>query len=220
MNVPSSLLVCAALMASLLAAPALAQNPPLMSANKSPSADGIPYHWNVTLSRGQKVEHQFSAGAKSWHEPSNPTGLKGWAHTCSWVLLELREPSIVKIRVVRQQGVLKSDGSYVLNRDRFYPALSIFSGHDTDSSQDHTFNNSGNFWSTVNYLGNHPNLIGAEKIVYKIVLAAGKYTIAIGGNPPSLGSPSNYPATNCNPTDPTCYTYTGFHGYRAMIRAR
>jgi hypothetical protein len=60
------------------------------------------------------------------------------------------------------------------------------------------------FWSTVEYVGSAPNLKGKSRVVYKAKLPAGHYTIAIGGNPPSLGDLAAYPLGDCDPVDPIC----------------
>lgn len=185
-----------------------------------PPSVGVPYTWKARVEPGQRVEFVMMVGAKSWNDPINPEGSSGWTHMVNWVELELPEAARVKIRVVRQQGLLKPDASYTLARDRLFPAISIYAGDDHTTEHGHSFNQLGNFWADVEYVSHVSSTAERAKVVYKADLAAGKYTIAIGGNPPSLGDVGNYPPGNCNTTDLTCYTYNGDHGYRALITAR
>lgn len=217
-----SLVVIAVLaLASTSRAARVVAPPPTLAVEAVPPGSGIPYKWDVGMSRKQRVELVLFVGAKSWNEPSNPDGLKGWTHTSNWIAIDLEEDAKLKITVTRQQGVVQSDGSGALTRDRLYPALSLYAGHDSASDQDHVFNNAGDFWSTVHFMGNEPNAKGRDKIVFKTKkLPAGQYTVDIGGNPPSLGAVANYPGNGCDAADPTCYVYTGQHGYHAVIETK
>jgi len=187
-----------------------------------PAPAGLSYEWTVFLAKRQKVELVNAVGAKSWNEPSNPDGSKGWTHTSNWIAVELDDPGVLKIAVTYQQGVVNAAaGVAVVTRSALVPAVSLYDGWDeTTESEVHTFNNTGNFWSTVQYLGSAPNPKGKESVVYKKKLPAGRYSIVIGGNPPSLGGPSAYPPADCDPLDALCYQYTGLQGYRATLTLR
>jgi hypothetical protein len=187
-----------------------------------PAPAGISYEWTVFLDKKEQAELVNAVGAKSWSEPSNPDGGKGWTHTSNWVALELTEPAKVKITVTRQQGVVNAAaGIAAVTRSALVPAVSVYEGWDeTTENEVHTYNNVGNFWSTVQYLGSAANEKGKSSVVYKVKLPAGRYSIAIGGNPPSLGGPSAYPPNDCDPLDSLCYQYTGLQGYRATIQAK
>lgn len=187
-----------------------------------PAPLGLSYEWTIRMHRKQTAEIVHAVGAKSWSEPSNPDGLKGWTHTSNWVALELEDAAKVVITVEAQQGVVVTNGSTAaVARFALVPAVSLYSGWDeTTEVEDHRFNNVGNFWSTVVYLGHASNPKVKPKVVYKAKLAAGRYSIAIGGNPRSLGDPSAYPTNTCDPVDPTCYAYTGLQGYRATIKTK
>ena len=187
-----------------------------------PAPAGISYEWTVSLGKKQQVELVNFVGAKSWNQPEQPVGAKGWTHWTNWVALELDAPATVKITVSAQQGVVGLlSGVLTLTRSGLVPALSVYEGwDDTTENEVHTFNTVGNFWSTVQYQGSAANEKAKPVVVYKRKLPAGKYSIAIGGNPPSLGGPSAYPASDCDPADSICYRYTGFHGYRATISAK
>lgn len=183
-----------------------------------PASTGIGYQWKITMKPREKLQFVNKVGAKSWNEPTNAEGLKGWTHTSDWIALELNKPARITLLVERQMGVLYGD-PVTLARSQLYPALSIYRGWDTTSSISHQYNPTGDIpWSTVAYQDSVPNDEGKNRVSYSATLPAGQYSIAIGGNPPSLGDLANYPASNCNPvTDFQCYTYTGNHGYRATI---
>jgi hypothetical protein len=235
MEIGRGYLVCGAValgVALLLAGPARAHdgepgghlgNGILSFADPTPDL-GIGYEWTVHLLKKEKADLVWYVGAKSWNEPSNPEGLKGWTHTSNWVAIELEEAASLVVTVERQSGVVYiSNGLPFLARGSLYPAVSLYSGwDDTTEFEDHVFNNAGNFWSTIQFLGNLPNTARKGKAKTKITfrtkkLAAGRYSLVIGGNPPPL---TTYPASNCDPVDPTCWDYTGPHGYRARIEAR
>lgn len=183
---------------------------------------GLSYEWTIKMHRRQTAEVIYAVGAKSWSEPSNPDGQKGWTHTSNWIALFLEDAATVKITVERQQGVVAfADSGVGVARSMLVPALLLYSGWDTTTEfEDHTYNNVGNFWSTVVYLGSAANSKAKPRVVYKAKLAAGRYSIAIGGNPKSLGDPSAYPANGCDATDAVCYQYTGLQGYRATIETK
>lgn len=184
---------------------------------------GISYEFTAHLKRKEKVGFVWYVGAKSWSEPSNPDGLKGWTHTSNWVALDLQEPAALKLTVERQQGVVYTDTTgFAVARAELVPAVSFYAGWDeTSDPEDHTFNNAGNFWSTIQFLANQPNSKGKSKIVFKTKkLPAGKYSIVIGGNPLPLASLASYPVAGCDSSVRLCYVYTGTHGYRALLEAK
>lgn len=185
---------------------------------------GLGYEWTVQLRKKDKASVVWHVGAKSWNEPTNPDGLKGWTHTSNWIAVDLEQPARLQVTVERQQGVVFTNaGVPTVARAELVPALSLYAGWDeTTVFEDHTFNNAGNFWSTVEFLGNAPNPRGKSKIVFKSrgTLPAGRYSVVIGGNPPPLASPTSYPTAGCDQLDPLCYAYTGPHGYRALLQAK
>jgi hypothetical protein len=187
-----------------------------------PAVAGLSYEWTVRMDRRHKVQLIFAVGAKSWNEPSNPEGEKGWTHTSNWIALELAQPAVLKITVERQQGVVVVSGTTAaVARFALVPAVSLYEGWDeTTASETHTFNNVGNFWSTVVYRGSNSNEKGKPRVRYSVRLPAGRYSIVVGGNPRSLGDASAYPANDCDPVDPTCYAYTGLQGYKVTLQTK
>ncbi|HWP65089.1 MAG TPA: hypothetical protein VNO26_04140 [Candidatus Limnocylindria bacterium] len=183
-----------------------------------PAPAGISYEWTVSLAKRQTAELVRFVGALAWNEPSQPVGAKGWTHWSDWVALELAAPATVKIVVTAQQGVVGPAG---LMRSALVPAVSLYDGWDeTTENEAHTYNAVGNFWAAMQYLASAANEKGRSVVTLKRKLPAGRYSIAIGGNPPSLGGASAYPTSDCDPADEICYRYTGFHGYRAKITAK
>ncbi len=188
---------------------------------KPTGADGgISYEWIVKMGGKDEVSFVNRVGAKSYNEPppDYEPPYTGWTHTSNWVALELTQRTKVKIKVERQEGVPMANSTPVtVARNKLIPALSVYSGWDNTSCEDHRYNTSGNVpWTTVQYIGNQPNKHGKDEVGYQIVLDAGKYSIAIGGSPKVLAT---YPdAKTCDPADPVCYAYTGNHGYRVEIK--
>lgn len=185
---------------------------------------GISYEWTVKLGKNDKASIVNKVGAKSFNEPppSYEPPETGWTHTSNWVALELTRKANVRIEVERQEGVpfTSTDSAgvskIVTARNMLVPALSVYSGWDNTSCEDHRYNTSANTdWTTIQYVGTAANEKGRPVAVYEGHLKAGRYSVAIGGSPKVLPS---YPAGNCDVLDPTCYAYTGNHGYRATIK--
>jgi hypothetical protein len=198
---------------------------PDCSINEAPTGNdgGISYEWMVKMGGHDKVSFINRVGAKSYNEPLETSSTyappyTGWTHTSNWVALELTQRAKIKIKVERQEGVPMANSTPVtVARNKLVPALSIYSGWDNTSCEDHRYNPSGDIdWTTIKYIGNQPNKHGKDEVEYQIVLDAGNYSIAIGGAPKVL--PDYSILTNCNPADPICYAYTGNHGYRVEIK--
>ncbi len=158
---------------------------------------GISYEWTVEMSNTDAVQMTRYVGAKSWNEPLNPVGLKGWTHTSNWVALNLTQLTQLTVKVDRTAGVKTPTG---VAGDSLYPAFSLFSGWQNSGIEDHQFNTLGNTsWADeLSYLDHEGNDSAASSVLKKFVLPAGFYSIAIGSNPP-------------NPS------LTGLHGYTATL---
>jgi hypothetical protein len=164
-------------------------------------APGIGYEWGVAMSSTDSSIYQGSVGAKSWNEPTNPPDAKGWTHTSDWTALDLTEDATLTVTLARQSGVLYSppSGPPVTEGDLLTPAFSIYAGWETTGPESHQFNPVGNIsWaSELSYLDHEANPLGLTSITKTFSLAAGRYSLVFGGNPPD-GS-------------------TGFHGYQATL---
>lgn len=186
----------------------------------TPCGGGISYEWTVKMGKKDKASFVNHVGAKSWNEPASSGYVipeTGWTHTSNWVALELAQRTKLRIEVERQEGVPFTSGTSIATaRNKLVPALSVYAGWDSTSCEEHRYNNAGNVdWSTIQYIGNQPNAMGKDVAVYSVVLNAGQYSIAIGGSPSVLAT---YPANSCDVADPTCYAYTGRHGYRVEMK--
>ena len=181
---------------------------------------GISYEWTVKMGPKDKASFVNKVGAKSYNEPppSYEPPYTGWTHTSNWVALELTHHTKLKIEVERQEGVPFTSGTSIATaRNLLVPAISVYSGWDNTSCEDHRYNTAGDVdWTTVKFIGNQPNAKGRSVAVYTVELDAGQYSIAIGGAPKVLADYSVL--TGCVATDPVCYAYTGNHGYRATLK--
>lgn len=180
-----------------------------------PDDDGIPYRWWVELGAKGRVSFTYYVGAKSWWEPANPPEAPGWTHNSNWVALTLTEPAWVTIHVgpaLTQPCAPPSQPAACDATGRtgsdLYPAVSLYSGQDTTSVQEHTFNPVGDgWWSTILYEdSSFESNRKTHVLAYKKSLPAGQYTINIGG----AGAKS----PDCDPSAPC---YSGGQSYQAMI---
>ncbi len=154
---------------------------------------GIHYEWEVVMGGEFDLAHYHGAvGAKSWAEPGNPAGAKGWAHESDWTLLNLTGlsgPTILTLELTRADPPDPS---------QLFPAFSLYSGVEDVTSEvpNHTFNNTGNIsWATnltyIDHLANAggPNGrgsgTGVDTVSKSWVLEPGLYTLNYGGNPSS-----------------------------------
>lgn len=172
------------------------------------TSTGIPYDWKVVLDKRGYVNFASSVGAKSAWEPGNPDGGKGWTHTSNWVALTLNSSAYVTIQVGPGAPMENLFNNGMADSD-LMPAISIYSGQDTTTEQDHTFNPIGNgWWSTIRFGENTRRFDPQTRVItYKRWLPPGSYTVNIGG---AAGiSPM------CNETKPC---YIGFKSYQARIQ--
>lgn len=183
---------------------------------------GIPYRWHVEMSDQSWTEFEYYVGAKSWWEPANPEATPGWTHSSNWVELVLKDDAYVEIKVKADDSgvpctatgaLLKAcDQTTLVAVGGLYPAISLYSGVDMDtlSPQEHSFNPVGDdsFFTPygVKYLASKMTK-GKNSVKYKTKLAAGSYTLNIGGASHFF----------CNSTD-DCYK--GGRGYEASITTK
>lgn len=165
---------------------------------------GISYEHLVVMGDLDLAHYHGSVGAKSWAEPGQPVGEKGWTHTSHWTALDLTGlsgPTILRLELERGHGGTS-----------LFPAFTLFSGvEDVNSdASNHTWNNTGDIsWATsltyIDHLANAggPNGTdsgtGVDAVAGQWVLAPGWYTLNYGGNPSfALGQ-------------------TGFHDFSASL---
>ncbi len=149
---------------------------------------GIGYEWQVVMGDLDLAHYHGSVGAKSWAEPGNPAGAKGWTHTTDWTALDLTGLSgQTTLTLELERG--HTGGS-------LFPAFTLFSGWElaADDTNNHTFNNTGNVsWATnLTYIDHVANIggpngtgsgTGADHVSKSWVLSPGLYSLVYGGNP-------------------------------------
>jgi hypothetical protein len=146
------------------------------------TAPGITYEKIVQMSDQDTASWLRHVGARSWNEPNNPPGLKGWTHTSDWAALELLQPSRLTIEIARESGV--STGTSTAG-DNLYPAFSLYSGWQEDGDEEHEYNNQGNTaWAEDIFYLAHDGNSTEETVRRSFILPAGRYSLAIGSNPP------------------------------------
>ncbi len=150
---------------------------------------GLTYEWKVVMGDIDLAHYHGSVGAKSWAEPGNPVGAKGWTHTSDWTALDLTGlsgPTQLTLELERGHGPTT----------QLFPAFSLYRGWETANSDagNHTFNNTGNIsWATnLTYIDHLANIggpngtdsgTGEESLSKSWILNPGLYTLNYGGNP-------------------------------------
>jgi hypothetical protein len=160
-----------------------------VTANPAGHQSGLTYEWEVVMGDLDLAHYHGDVGARSWAEPGNPAGAKGWTHTSDWTLLDLTGLSgqtILTLELERgHNGV-----------SQLFPAFSLFSGVEDVNSDatNHTFNNIGNIsWATnLTYIDHVANAggpngtdsgTGQDVVSRSWILDPGLYTLNYGGNP-------------------------------------
>ncbi|TKB72287.1 MAG: VPLPA-CTERM sorting domain-containing protein [Nitrospira sp.] len=162
-------------------------------------ATGLTYEWQVVMGDLDLAHYHGAVGAKSWAEPGNPVGAKGWTHTSDWTALDLTGlsgPTFLTLELGRAEGGVS----------QLFPAFSLYAGWETVNSDatNHTWNNTGAIsWATnltyIDHLSNAggPNGTASGALLDPVskswVLAPGLYTLNYGGNPSfALGQIGNH----------------------------
>lgn len=154
---------------------------------------GITYESQVVMGEIDLAHYHGSVGAKSWAEPGQAAGSKGWTHTSSWTALDLTGlsgPTILSVELGR------GDSAPNPTTNNLFPALSLYAGWETvtPDTNNHTFNNTGNIsWATnLTYIDHVANIggpngtdsgTGVDTVSKQWVLAPGLYSLDFGGNP-------------------------------------
>lgn len=158
-------------------------------------APGIGYEWGITMgandtavfdsSQHPNAPHNTGLGAKSWAEPLNPIGGKGWTHTSQWVALDLSSlTENTLLTITHSRG----------RTGNLFPAFSLYQGWEQVGPETHQFNNIANTsWAgNLSYLNHEANAggpngtdngTGTTSVSQSYSLAPGLYSIALGGNP-------------------------------------
>jgi hypothetical protein len=161
---------------------------------------GIPYSIGLAMDdNASATTTPGHVGAWSWDEDGFPETAKGWTHTSKWVKLNLTQPARFTLLLESREGVSwpSSSDPARLAGTNLYPSFTIYRGWDTDAGitydtngvsidQNHNFNNRGNIeWAEdVTYV-DHLENTNTHTASRTWILAAGQYSIDLGGNSPS-----------------------------------
>jgi hypothetical protein len=160
--------------------------------NPANHQSGLTYEWLVVMGNLDLAHYHGSVGAKSWAEPGNPVGAKGWTHTSAWTLLDLTGLSGQTILTLELERDTDPGST-----SQLFPAFSFYSGAEDVNSDaaNHTFNNIGNIsWATnLTYIDHVANIggpngtdsgTGQTAVSRSWILDPGIYSLNYGGNPP------------------------------------
>ncbi|MHC9062767.1 VPLPA-CTERM sorting domain-containing protein [Nitrospira sp. CMX1] len=181
--------ICVTAAVGLWLAGAVPSHASTVTPNPAGHQSGLTYEWEVVMGDLDLAHYHASVGAKSWAEPGNPVGGKGWTHTSSWTTLDLTGlsgPTILTLELERGHN----------GTSQLFPAFSLFSGVEDVNSDatNHTWNNTGAIsWATsLTYIDHLANIggpngtdsgTGQDFVSKSWVLTPGFYTLNYGGNP-------------------------------------
>lgn len=153
---------------------------------------GIGYHWTVKMGLNDRAELLGTVGAWSWDEDGFPETAKGWTHTSNWIAFELTEEARLTLLLQRKAGVPTGQAPNASNPDgtglfNLFPAFSIYKSWQDSGADSHNFNNRGDIeWAPDVSYHTHVENDGSHSVARTFRLPAGKYSIAMGGNSPSV----------------------------------
>lgn len=150
----------------------------------APLDGGIRYSWQVDLAGNTSATFEGAVGAWGWDEDGSPSTAKGRTEAAHWVALNLKSPSRLTVRVSRKASAIDPFAIFpgATAGGNLRPAFTIHSGWDSDGADEATFPNRGpvDWAEDLSYL-DHAETSG-ETVEKTFTLAAGLYTIALGGN--------------------------------------
>lgn len=170
-----------------------------------PYTEGSGYTWLVQLgANGSESTAGFDVtadvGIWSWRQSSSSPS-RGWTHTSDWARLTLTESASLTIVMGRNSSVGNpaSPGTF-LPTDMLFPSFSIWTGTYTyeEFGNNHTYLNLVDLgWAAgITGINGYVDNSTEETAILTLDLPAGDYTIALGGNGPTLsGSSQGYYAT-------------------------
>lgn len=150
----------------------------------APLDGGIRYSWQVHLAGNTSATFEGAVGAWGWDEDGSPATATGRTEAAHWVALNLKSPSRLTVRVSRKGSAIDPlaifPGSTAGGNLR--PAFTVYFGWDSDGGDESAFSNRGPVaWAEDTTYLDHAETSG-ETAVKTFTLAAGFYTIALGGN--------------------------------------
>jgi hypothetical protein len=154
----------------------------------APLDGGIRYAWQVHLAGNTSATFEGAVGAWGWDEDGSPATATGRTEAAHWVALNLKSPSRITVRVSRKDPVVDPLAIFpgATAGGNLRPAFTVYSGWDSDGGDESTFPNRGPVpWAEdLTYL-DHAETSGVT-VERTFTLAAGFYTLALGGNSDQL----------------------------------
>ncbi|MES2572688.1 MAG: PEP-CTERM sorting domain-containing protein [Verrucomicrobiota bacterium] len=174
-----------------------------------PQVGGIGYRWTVVMGINDSAALSRHVGAWAWQDSAlfDPGETPvGWTHNSEWVALKLELPSLVTLRLENVAGIPNptSQNPSALAPDNLYPGMTIYSGWDNDLAPQafadanneglptnnwHSYSNRGNVdWAEDTQYFSHLEPNGTHVIEATLLMPAGDYTLAIGGQSIATGN--------------------------------
>jgi hypothetical protein len=173
-----------------------------------PPPGGIAYNQGLSLGADDTGSVSGAVGQWSWQDPAIadaevPGG--GWGHTSNWIAVTLTEPAVLTLSLERNNAVpMLPSGFYPSGN--YFPAFTLWRNWDTDAAPTdfydpemqgkagnyHVYPNTGNVaWAEdLSYLDHYRNSGTETSVTASWLLAAGNYTLAVGGLAPAADGAS------------------------------
>lgn len=154
----------------------------------APLAGGIRYAWTVNLAGNTSASFDGATGAWGWDEDGDNGTTLGRTEAATWVALDLKSPSRLTIRVDRKPQAIDTRSLFPGDTagSNLRPAFTLLKGWDSDGGDETTFSNRGKVaWAEdTDYLDHVASSTETAEGTFE--LAAGLYTVVLGGNSTSL----------------------------------
>lgn len=154
----------------------------------APLDGGIRYAWTVNLAGNTSVSFDGATGAWGWDEDGDSGTTLGRTEAATWVALDLKSPSRLTIRVDRKPQAIDTRSLFPADTagSNLRPAFTLLKGWDSDGGDEATFSNRGHVgWAEdTSYLEHLSSSTEVAEGTFE--LAAGLYTVVLGGNSTSL----------------------------------
>jgi hypothetical protein len=154
----------------------------------APLNGGIRYAWTVNLAGNTSVSFDGATGAWGWDEDGDHGTTLGRTEAATWVALDLKSPSRLTIRCERKPLAIDTRSLFPADTagSNLKPAFTLLSGWDSDGGDEATFSNRGQVaWAEdTDYLDHVESATEVAEGTFE--LAAGLYTVVLGGNSTSF----------------------------------
>ena len=179
--------------------------------HSDPQSGGIIYYWTVNLGMNDSASASRFVGAWSWQDSSlfSPGETPvGWTHNSDWIALKLEVPAIVTLRLESQSNVSLQNpfNPDAVASPNLVPGMTVYAGWDNDpvpqafadannggvaADSWHSYSNRGNVeWAEDMRYFTHLEPNGTHVVQVTMLMPAGEYSLAIGGNASSTDDQS------------------------------